>query len=501
MLSDISIGTRLAIGFGFVVLLLIAVSIIGLFRMSEINNEVTLMNEESFPKTVLANDIIDAINMAALIYRNAVLASDHSEVMSELDRIPPIREVALDRLAKLERLVHSPQGRRYLGAVKDARDRFLVQQKQLLTLLDSGRRDEAIKLMTGSLGDAQDDYIRAVADLVKHQTTQMVMAGQTTEAAYHSARLMMVSLGATAIVLATVLGVWIVRSITRPIRAAARVANQLAAGDLSVQIEVNSRDETGQLMQAMQTMIGKLVDTIGEVRRAADALTETAGEVSSTAQSLSHASSEQAAAVEQTRAAMNEMAAAIARNTQNAEMTNGMASTMFRQAESGADAVTATVDAVRQIAACLGIVDEIATQTRMLAVNSAIEASRLGELGSGFAVVAAEVRTLASQSQAAAQEIDRIARKSVDLAENAVGLLREILPAIHQTSDLVQEITLASQVQSAEVTEINGAMTQLSSATQQNAWASGELAATANALNDKATHLRQVMTFFRLDGV
>jgi methyl-accepting chemotaxis protein len=193
------------------------------------------------------------------------------------------------------------------------------------------------------------------------------------------------------------------------------------------------------------------------------------------------------------------MTASIAQNTENAKVTDGMATKAAREAEEGGSAVGQTVEAMKSIADKIGIIDDIAYQTNLLALNAAIEAARAGEHGKGFAVVAAEVRKLAERSQVAAQEIGDVAKNSVKLAERAGVLLTEMVPSIRKTSDLVQEIASASQEQSSGVGQINGAMGQLNQATQQNASASEELAATAEEMGSQAEQLQQLMQFFRLD--
>ncbi len=277
-----------------------------------------------------------------------------------------------------------------------------------------------------------------------------------------------------------------------------RVLAALARGDLSEKI-TNSYDGTfGELKDACNTTVEKLSEIIAEVRSTADALTTASGEVSSTAQSLSQAASTQAASVEKTSASVEEMNASISQNTENAKVTDSMASKAATEANQGGEAVRQTVAAMKQIANRIGIIDDIAYQTNLLALNAAIEAARAGEHGKGFAVVATEVRKLAERSQVAAQEISELAGSSVGLAEKAGRLLDEIVPSINKTSDLVQEITAASQEQSAGAGQITTAMDQLNRITQQNASASEELAATAEEMNGQTQQLIEVMSFFSL---
>jgi methyl-accepting chemotaxis protein len=288
-------------------------------------------------------------------------------------------------------------------------------------------------------------------------------------------------------------------NVVGPINEVRRIMGAMSEGDLSQTITTAYRGDFDELKSAINQTVVKLVEIIGEVRAAADNLTNAAGQVSATAQSLSQSSSEQAASVEETTSSMEQMTASISQNTENAKVTDGMASKAAKEAAEGGEAVSKTVDDMKSIASKIGIIDDIAYQTNLLALNAAIEAARAGDHGKGFAVVAAEVRKLAERSQVAAQEIGNLASSSVKQAERAGTLLTEMVPTIRKTSDLVQEIASASSEQSSGVAQINGAMGQLNQATQQNASASEELAATAEELGSQAEQLQQTMTFFRLD--
>jgi methyl-accepting chemotaxis protein len=277
-----------------------------------------------------------------------------------------------------------------------------------------------------------------------------------------------------------------------------RVFSGMAEGDLTQRITRDAEGIFDQVKQDANSSADKLASIIDEVRAAANALTGAANQVSATAQSLSQSASEQASSVEETTASIDVMSASITQNSDNARVTDSMATKASKEAGEGGNAVTQTVAAMKQIAQKISIVDDIAYQTNLLALNAAIEAARAGEHGKGFAVVADEVRKLAERSQEAAKEIGDLASNSVSTAERAGKLLDEIVPSIQKTSELVQEIAAASQEQSQSVTQIGGAMGQLSKATQQNASASEELAATSEELSGQAEQLQQSVAFFNL---
>ncbi|MFM5522339.1 methyl-accepting chemotaxis protein [Aeromonas jandaei] len=278
-----------------------------------------------------------------------------------------------------------------------------------------------------------------------------------------------------------------------------RIVQSLAKGDLTQHIEADYPGIFGTTKDALNQTIASLTNIVTEVRSASDNLSSAAEQVSATAQSISQSSSEQAASMEETSASIEQMSASINQNTDNAQVTDGMASKAAKEAIEGGEAVKLTVDAMKQIAKRIGIIDDIAYQTNLLALNAAIEAARAGDHGKGFAVVAAEVRKLAERSQIAAQEIGELASSSVDMAEKAGNLLDQMVPSINKTSDLVQEISAASTEQSTGVSQINLAMNQLSQVTQQNASCSEELAATAEEMSTQAEQLQLAMEFFTLE--
>ena len=270
-------------------------------------------------------------------------------------------------------------------------------------------------------------------------------------------------------------------------------------GDFASRLSVEGKEPFfATLGRSFNDLMDTVSKTIVDVRSAADQLTSASAQVSSTSQSLSQSASEQAASLEETTASLQEMASSVKQNSENASVTDSMASKAAKEAEEGGDAVARTAEAMKSIATKISIIDDIAYQTNLLALNAAIEAARAGEHGKGFAVVAAEVRKLAERSQVAAQEIGQLATTSVSLAEKAGNLLGNMVPSINKTSDLVQEISAASSEQASGVSQITSAMDHLNTATQQNASAAEQLSATAEELSAQATQLQELMSFFQV---
>ncbi len=337
----------------------------------------------------------------------------------------------------------------------------------------------------------------------------------------------------------TLLAYFIGRSISRPLNIAVSVANDLAAGDTTRDIPVETRDEAGQLlkamrkmmasvreattvakqiadgklnveihrrsekdelMQALKTMSIRLAEVVSGVKSSAENVATGSQAMNDSSMQLSQGASEQAAAAEEASSSIEEMAANIRQNADNALQTEKIAIQAAEQTREGGEAVKETVSAMREIVAKINIIEEISRQTNLLALNAAIEAARAGEHGRGFAVVAAEVRKLAERSQIAAGEISTLSAKSVGVAEKAGLLLDKIVPDIQKTAELVQEIAAASREQDAGSEQINRAIQNLDQIIQQNAASAEEMASTSEELSSQSEQLRSSMEFFTLNS-
>ncbi|MCP1506622.1 methyl-accepting chemotaxis protein [Pseudomonas marginalis] len=498
---DLRIATKLITSFLLVLVLTALTGGFAIIQLGLVNETATEMRDNWLPSVRVASGMrFFVANYRIKELRHLMADSPAEQTQYEQEAVDARKEVDT-RMARYEKeLIAGPADQALLDTFKNDWNNYLNTSKNLLAESRLGAKEQTNAILKG---DSKRDFEQVASDLVKiidFNDAGATAANQRGNEIYANARLSIIAAVLVALLVGIALALFISRIISNPLRRAVDVASQLAEGNLAVKIEGGSRDETGQVLTAMQAMVGKLSQIIGEVRNAADGLASASEEVSATAQSISQTTSQQAASVEETSASIEQMSASINQNTENAKITDGMASKAAKEAGDGGDSVQQTVQAMKKIAQRISIIDDIAYQTNLLALNAAIEAARAGEHGKGFAVVAAEVRKLAERSQVAALEIGELSTSSVEMAERAGRLLGEMLPSINKTSDLVQEITAASEEQAAGVSQINSAMNQLNQVTQQNASSSEELASTAEEMSTQAEQLQQSMSFFTLEA-
>jgi methyl-accepting chemotaxis protein len=495
---NLKIATKLITAFLVVLILSAFIGIFAITQLAAVNKTATDIATNWMPSMRAAQAARFYSAEFRLKEARHILAKTHDERAAlERDAQDAAKQVEV-RLATYESLLSEEEDRKLLESFTEKWKAYLDVNKTLFDTSRGDREEEARTYFTTTSKQAFDAVSNAALKMVELNEKGAAAANQKSAELYASSRFAILAVLIAALAIGFILAIFISRIIAKPLAAAAKIAAEIAEGDLTVKIEANSTDETGKLMSALQLMVGKLASIIEEVRSSADNLASASEQVSATAQSMSQATSEQAASVEQTSASVEQMSASINQNTENAKVTDGMASKAATEAKEGGLAVQQTVIAMKQIAQRIGIIDDIAYQTNLLALNAAIEAARAGDHGKGFAVVAAEVRKLAERSQIAAQEIGQLSSSSVELAEKAGKLLDEIVPSINKTSDLVQEISAASEEQASGVGQINTAMVQLNQITQQNASSSEELAATSEEMSNQAEQLQQVMSFFVL---
>jgi methyl-accepting chemotaxis protein len=473
--------------------------VVGRYEVMHVYRTTNYANTNTVPSLVTLEEAFIPMNsMRTLVWQLLAELDDVDQTKFE-QQISENRRKVDEALRKYEALLSGDKDKALLEADYASLSDYDSLRGQVLSLARQKKGAEARALATSGQG-----VVNKVWDaLTRHRDHNVALgleAAERAQSAKEVGEWIMLCTAVLTFLTVALLGYFIVTSVARPLARAVSVAHQLAQGDLTARIEATSSDEAGQVLEAMQNMILRLSEVVSEINSGSQSIASASDEVSATAQALSQATSEQAAGVAETSASIEQMTASIAQNTENAKVTDGMATRAAREATEGGEAVKAMVAAMNQIAKKIGIIDDIAYQTNLLALNAAIEAARAGEHGKGFAVVAAEVRKLAERSQVAAREIGEVATSSVELAQRAGTLLDQMVPNIRKTSDLVQEITAASEEQSSGLAQITTAVGQMNQTTQQNASSSQELAATAEEMSGQAEQLQRAMAFFKLDS-
>ena len=420
-------------------------------------------------------------------------------VDEEIVEAEKIAEDAMDRAITEEHRKEFEHIDEQLKTIEKHHADYDKHVEEVFALLNEGKIHEAEKM--GEEIEKEEDELNHEIEKFLHEVE--MFTEESALAAEHDEQIAltgMIIICVVALILGTLIGIIISRSITRPLGEAVKLTKKIANGDMTVDVKVESKDEIGALLNALKNMVDNLKDIVNNVKSSADNVSSGSQELSSSSQQMSQGATEQAAAAEEVSSSMEEMGANIKQNADNAFQTEKITVKAAQDTEEGGRIVDDTVTAMKEIVKKISIIGEIARQTNLLALNAAIEAARAGEHGKGFAVVAAEVRKLAERSQTAAKEIGDSSATSIVIAEKAGEMLKQLVPDIKKTADLVQEINSASKEQNTGTEQINKAILQLDSVIQQNASASEEMASTSEELASQAEQLQSSMEFFKTDA-
>ena len=510
--TGLRISQRLWIGFGVVILLMLALTTIGVLRIGQINGSIRQMSNDFYPQAVRANAIKGELEQIARSMRNLLFMSTVDEIQGELESIARANRNIGSKLGSFEQAVDTGQERGLLQQVAAARKNYAPVLDRFLSAVRDGQVEQARDLILPEIAPFQNAYFKALDNLVAFQSGRMELAGRNAETVSSSTRLLMIALAAAAALLAIAVALLVGRGITRPLRAAIGIAQRVAGGDLQTQVHVTSQDETGQLLYALKEMSDSLVKAVGQVRIGTDTISVAAREIAAGNADLSQRTEAQASELEKTASSMEQLTGTVGQNAENARQANRLVIDASGVATKGGAVVGQVVETMRsikessrKIVDIIGVIDGIAFQTNILALNAAVEAARAGEQGRGFAVVANEVRSLAQRSAAAAKEIKTLIGDSVGkvdaggkLVDEAGATMDAIVVSVKRVADIMLEISGASDEQSGGLARINRAISQIDRMTQQNAALVEQAAAAAQSMQDQTHALNQAVAVFKL---
>ena len=499
---DLKIGTKLITAFVIVSAITAVVGILGIKNMATINDMADVMYEREL---VGLSHIKEAnVNLIYMAREEKNLIMSPTEEMRRrfLDRHGRAKKDFIENMDKAKPLFRSEKAKELFGRFAKAWEEYDSISKKVIDAALEEKLTEARQSAELSMGVGRekltviDDLLTELSRMKEENAKD---ASKETTEVYQSSRLSMALFVIGGVIVGLIMGVFITRLISNPIKELASTAGKIAEGDLTVNVEATTKDEIGMLLAAFKKMIHSLTEVVTDVKSVADNVASGSQQMSSSSEEMSQGATEQAAAAEEASSSMEEMASNIRQNADNAAQTEKIALKSADDAREGGKAVVETVKAMKEIAEKISIIEEIARQTDLLALNAAIEAARAGEHGKGFAVVASEVRKLAERSQTAAGEISKLSGTSVEIAEKAGQMLGKLVPDIQKTAELVQEISAASNEQNTGAEQINKAIQQLDQVIQQNASSSEDLSSTAEELAAQAEQLQATMSFFKLE--
>ncbi|MBB4349194.1 MULTISPECIES: methyl-accepting chemotaxis protein [Rhizobiaceae] len=493
-----SIKLKLASAFGFIIMMLIVTAGYGIFSLGNLND--TLEQVIQGPATRLKlTQTLNAEQLQQLRQqKNLLLASTHADMQRYIESNDAARK-AYDESFQMIQARATEQGKVYWDKLSGFTAEFRKQDDRIRALMLAGDQTGANQVSSNEARVVINQIDALLAEVIKLEDSRLQAADEQADVDYAQTRMIMISVAAAAFLIATLAALWIALSINKGLRNAVSAVQNVAEGDLTRFATISSKDEIGDLLTYVNTMIERLRGVVGDALSASDNVSSGSQELSASSEQLSQGATEQASSAEEASASMEEMAANIKQNADNAAQTEKIARQSSRDAEASGQAVNRAVGAMRTIAEKISIVQEIARQTDLLALNAAVEAARAGEHGKGFAVVASEVRKLAERSQAAAAEISALSGDTVQVATEAGEMLNRLVPDIQKTAELVSEISAACREQDIGASQINEAIQQLDKVTQQNAGASEEMSATSEELASQAEELQASIAFFRVD--
>jgi methyl-accepting chemotaxis protein len=513
-MNNMKIGVRLGLGFALVLALMALLTCIGLWRLQAVAQATHDMTQLPLTKERYISDWYRYIDSG--VRRTTAISKSTDPTLgaffAEDSKIST--RAAAELQQKIEPLLETDEEKALWQELQKYRKIFISSRDASWKAKDAGQLDEANRILEQTYIPASKTYLGLVQKLLEMQRKSIDATARGIDTTYEESRNLLIALGAFVLALGALCAWWLTIGITRPLNKAVDLARTVTSGDLSSNIEVTGKDEASQLLQALKDMNQSLVRIVTEVRAGTETIATASNQIAAGNLDLSSRTEQQASSLEETASSMEELTSTVKQNADNARQANGLAMSASEVAIRGGTVVSQVVDTMgsinesaKKIVDIIGVIDGIAFQTNILALNAAVEAARAGEQGRGFAVVASEVRNLAQRSAGAAKEIKALIGDSVEkvdagakLVDQAGHTMAEIVGSIKRVTDMMGEITAASQEQTSGIEQINQAITQMDQVTQQNASLVEEAAAASEAMQEQANKLTQVVGAFKLDG-
>ncbi|TFW07021.1 HAMP domain-containing protein [Oxalobacteraceae bacterium OM1] len=514
LLKNMKIGRRLALGFAAAIGLSALIAADGIWKIGSLGANMRTVLADPLTTERLASDW--SRNITSAVTRTTAVAKSSDATLAQFFAADAAAssKSSSDLMKKIEALISTDAEKALFAQISDVRKAYISSRDAVFKLKSEGRAEDANKVLEEQYLPVSARYLEMVGQFLDLQRKQLDEAGERADDLESRGRLELIALSVLVMLIGVVSAWWLTAGITGPLRRAVTAARRVAGGDLTGDIAVDSRDETGELLQALHDMNASLLKIVFEVRQGTDAIATASNEIAAGNLDLSSRTEQQAGSLEETASSMEELTSAVRQNADNARQANMLANTASDVAIKGGEVIDEVVGTMseinasaRKIVDIIAVIDGIAFQTNILALNAAVEAARAGEQGRGFAVVAGEVRTLAQRAAAAAKDIKSLIDNSVDrvdagssLVNQAGKTMQDIVASVRRVTDIMADITAASTEQTAGIEQVNQAITQMDSVTQQNAALVEEAAAASNAMQQQADRLAEAVALFRVDG-
>src|SRR5471030_3170754 len=515
-LHDLRLATKLGLAFASVLILTTAVGVFSIVQLAGVNRTATELSARWMPSMRAVQDIKSQIARVRTRELQYIISDDQVE-MDKYDKVIASDLADLAKMqAEFEKLISTPEEKALYGDFQSMWERYMVEDGRIRAAARINDDATAKTLIRAESNKLIVSLRGQVDKLVKLYGDGGIEAARSGDERYATSRLWIIALLAASVALgalaATAITAWLVKRLGGEPDYAVEIAGRIAAGDLSVEVSTAPNDH-GSLLFAMKTMRDSLADIVGQVRGATDTIASASDQIVAGNLDLSARTEQQASSLEETAASMEQLTSAVKQNADSARQANQLALSASEIAQKGGMVVSQVVDTMgsinasaRKIVDIIGVIDGIAFQTNILALNAAVEAARAGEQGRGFAVVASEVRNLAQRSAAAAKEIKTLISNSVEqvgagskLVEQAGATMEDVVVSVRRVTDIMGEITAAGREQSSGIEQVNIAIAQMDTATQQNASLVEEATAASQSMQHQASTLADLVSLFQLD--
>lgn len=481
-------------------------------NMSLINQDTNHIVDNHFPKVLLAQELLDENQGIGHALRDVLLSNDQDFINAQITYITAKRQAIKNAFEQFTKVTTSPKGKRLLHEAQQAYQVYMQVADRFLQAQANGQREQALSLLYGELKLQHDTYIDAVSAVITYQSQQIKSGQEDARDTYLQASYEMWGLSLLGGIIGLLIAWRLSLAITKPLQQAVEVARRVASGDLRSKFEIHGSDESAQMMKALQSMNQRLEHMLLQVRSGSEAIASASSKIASGSLDLSSRTEQQASSLEETASSMEELTATVQQNASNASHATQLARNASAIAGEGGQVVAQVVhtmatihDSSRKIVDIIGVIDGIAFQTNILALNAAVEAARAGEQGRGFAVVANEVRTLAQRSASAAKEIKTLIQDSVSqvehghqLVDQAGSTMSKVIASVKNVTDLMEVMSLANDEQNASLDQINQAISEMDTVTQNNAALVEEASAASQTLQHQADQLANMVGRFQL---